>query len=83
MNKTLSEAIKQQVAANQCYECANSPGKILRGLKDFNCPLWELEGRLQGRFRKSGYQIDHIIERSIGVHIQKITYKHYVLNAEL
>jgi HNH endonuclease len=53
--------MKRKVAAKNYYKCANMPGKILRGLEDFLCPLWENRGCFG-----ITYEIDHIVEKALG-----------------
>jgi len=44
-------------------QCANNPDNNAIGCKNYICPLWISNG---GNFDESGYQIDHIIEVSLG-----------------
>lgn len=64
--KSISESIKKQVAGKQFFKCANSPNSNLKGLEGYNCPRWLLSGPNQGSFDESNYEIDHILEKSIG-----------------
>lgn len=51
------------VAGRQYYKCANRPETILRGLKDYQCPLWQISNQShRGCFDQSGYKIDHVYE---------------------
>jgi len=64
--RKLSEAKKKNIAGKQYYKCANEPGFNLKGLKNFQCPLWENKNiKKQGCFNESGYEIDHIIEHCL------------------
>ncbi|HLX54434.1 MAG TPA: HNH endonuclease, partial [Aquella sp.] len=63
--RKLTESMKRRVAGCQYFRCANSPGKQLRSMGDFECPLWRTPGNHQGNFDESGYEIDHIVEFSI------------------
>jgi len=62
MSRNVSDAKKKNVAGKQYFKCANEPGKKLRGLDGYKCPLWQIPGRNQGCFDESGYEIDHIVE---------------------
>lgn len=66
-SRSISESVKKRVAGRQYYKCANSSinSKKLRGLENFNCPLWKINGINKGNFNESGYEIDHINEFSI------------------
>lgn len=61
--KNISFAFKNRIAGKQRFKCNNMPGKKIRGLEDYDCPLWE--STRQGSFDECGYEIDHIIEHSI------------------
>ena len=63
-DKSLSESIKKQIAGKQRFKCSNKPGSSLKYLNDYLCPLWRNGG--DGSFDEAGYEIDHIIEKSIG-----------------
>jgi HNH endonuclease/Zinc finger, C3HC4 type (RING finger) len=63
--RNVSEAKKKNVAGKQHYKCANRPGIEIKGLANYECPLWKIKGIKQGSFDESGYDIDHIIEHSI------------------
>lgn len=62
MSRKLSEVTKKKVAANQHFKCNNKPGSNLRGIGQYECPLWKIDGENKGIFDRSGYEIDHIIE---------------------
>ena len=64
-SRKVSEAKKKNIAGRQFYRCANEPGKKLRGLTGYECPLWCRSGKNQGVFDESGYDIDHIKEYCI------------------
>ena len=66
LNKNLSEADKKRIAGRQFFRCNNKPGSILYGLENYECPLWQRNTDYKGNFDGAGYDIDHIIERSIG-----------------
>src|SRR5579863_4123889 len=63
--RNVSEAKKKNVAGKQHYKCANRPGIEIKGLTNYECPLWKIKGINQGSFDESGYDIDHIVEHSI------------------
>jgi hypothetical protein len=63
--RNVTEATKKQVAGAQHYKCANKPKSKLKGLGNYNCPLWEIIGDNKGSFDNSGYEIDHITEHSV------------------
>src|SRR5208282_5756102 len=48
---------KKLIAGRQHFKCANKPGSKLRGLKDYDCPLW-LRVNHPGSFDESEYDID-------------------------
>lgn len=58
----IPEGIKKIVAGNQRYKCANNPTITLEGLENYKCPMWLTDGS----FDAAGYEIDHIVEVSIG-----------------
>src|ERR1044071_8411257 len=64
-SRNVSEATKKNIAGKQFYKCANKPGISLRGLANYECPLWNKNGENKGSFDESGYEIDHIKEYSI------------------
>lgn len=64
--KTISESSKKQIAGLQFYKCANKPNANLTGLENYECLLWQKEDINKGSFDGSCYEIDHIIEHSIG-----------------
>lgn len=70
MSRNISEAIKKRVAGEQYYKCANMPSNDpnlnMRYLENYRCPLWCNPGIYQGSFDESGYEIDHILEFSLG-----------------
>ena len=64
--RKLSEANKKNRAGKQYYKCANEPGSNLKGLENYQCPLWEkADIRIKGNFDESGYEIDHINEHCL------------------
>ena len=63
--RTLQKKDKIVIAARQYYKCANKPGKTMRGLDGYQCPLWKQTGEDVGSFDESGYDIDHIVEFAI------------------
>ena len=65
MLRQLSESNKKRIAGKQYYKCANKPGDNLNGLEGYKCPFW-LSAEHNGSFDESGFDIDHIIEYSIG-----------------
>ena len=62
MSRKLTESHKKQVAADQKFRCANKPNSNLKGIGNYECPMWKLDG---GNFDGSGYEIDHIIDHCI------------------
>ena len=63
--RTVALSLKKKIAAKQNYKCANSQNKELAGLENYKCLLWQITGPNQGIFDESGYEIDHILEKSI------------------
>jgi hypothetical protein len=63
MSRKLTESIKKRIAGKQRYKCNNSPGSVLKGIENYDCPLWKF-GQ-DGSFGEEGYEIDHIEEFSI------------------
>lgn len=59
--RNLSHAQKNLIAGRQFFKCANKPNSNLKGLCNYECPLWKNNDN-NGSFDKSGYEIDHIIE---------------------
>jgi hypothetical protein len=59
----LSANTKKLVIEYSQNKCANSPINPATGCKGYECPFWKF---CQGEFDESGYQIDHIVELSIG-----------------
>lgn len=59
--RTLTGTQKKNVVSRQSYKCANKPGSNC--IKDYECPIWKSR---DGIFDESGYEIDHIIEFSVG-----------------
>ena len=37
MKRTVTEATKKQIAGRQSFKCANKPGNILSGIKNYQC----------------------------------------------
>lgn len=64
--RNVTQSSKKSIAGKQKYKCANNPNSQIKinGLENYNCPLWINNG--DGSFDESGYEIDHIIEHSIG-----------------
>ncbi len=60
--RTLTDKHKKYIASRQSFQCANKPGKKLRGLKGWSCPKWEKTDDSRGCFGEDGHQIDHIVE---------------------
>lgn len=63
--RNVSEATKKFVAGSQRYKCANKPGKNLKGLEKYKCPLWAQMDEDRGCFDECGYEVDHINEVSV------------------
>ena len=61
VRKPIPTAIKQEVIKKM--KCANKPGKKLRYLEDFKCPLWKKDKN--GFFRGKAFEIDHKKEYSL------------------
>lgn len=55
--------IIEKILKKQDYKCANKPGTNLYGIGDYLCDRWTND---MGLFNRSGYHIDHIVEKSIG-----------------
>ena len=64
MAKYVSPKIKLQIVAKQNYKCNNKPGRTLRNLTGFDCPVWKRKDN-PGTFDEYGYEIDHIMEFSL------------------
>ena len=62
--RKLTDAQKKHIAAKQFHRCANSNTIQLKGIEEYNCPLWN-KTENQGLFDLSGYDIDHIIEHCL------------------
>ena len=62
--RSVSEALKKQIAGKQKYKCANKPNSNLKNLEDYICPFWNKQDD-SGCFDESGYEIDHIEEHCI------------------
>jgi len=60
----VTNAMKKQIAGRQRFKCNNKPGSNLKGLENYECPLW-LMSNDKGSFDATGYEIDHIIEWSL------------------
>ncbi len=65
MSRRVSIATKKQIAGSQYFKCNNKPNSNLRGLENYNCPLWQINGENKGCFDRAGYEIDHVIEHCI------------------
>ena len=64
--RSLTFPQKKFIAGKQFYKCANKPGANLHRLGQYKCVLWQRPGINKGSFDESGYEIDHIVEFSIG-----------------
>jgi hypothetical protein len=64
MRKNLSVDFKREIAGKQHFKCANRPGSNLRGLQNYQCPLWKMSTD-RGSFDQAGYNINHIVEFSV------------------
>lgn len=53
---------KEKIAAEQKYKCANKPGSDFEKIYNYKCMLWKHN---DGKFDDAGYEIDHIMEKSI------------------
>lgn len=62
--KNIKNAIKIYTLEKQNYKCANFPNSNLKGLSNYSCPLWRIEGEDKGKFLAIEYHFDHIIEES-------------------
>lgn len=62
--KNLSKSLKESIAGKQSYRCANKPGKKLKGLENYECPLWK-NTKDCGSFDENGYEIDHKVEHCL------------------
>ena len=62
MSRKLQESTKKIIAATQHFKCNNEPGSNLKGIGNYECPLWKVDGENKGIFDCSGYEIDHIVE---------------------
>ena len=65
MSRNISDSIKKRIAGKQFYKCANNlEQNNIRGLENYECPLWTKSNDNKGCFDESGYEVDHIIEWS-------------------
>ena len=62
--RNVTESTKKRVAGKQNYKCNNKPGRKLKGLRKYSCPLWK-DKKNPGSFDESGYEIDHIVEHCL------------------
>ena len=60
---SIPDFIKNDILNYQSRRCANIPGQWAKGCKNYICPMWKFDQG--GFFDESGYEIDHIEERSI------------------
>ncbi len=65
IKRKISESKKKEIAGKQRFKCANKPNSKLKGMGDYKCHLWKLEGDDKGSFDETGYDIDHIEEFSV------------------
>lgn len=65
MARKVTEAMKKKIAGKQHFKCANRPGSNTRGLEDYECVLWKINGENKGCFDQSSYDIDHITEHAV------------------
>ncbi len=65
IKRKISESKKKEIAGKQRFKCANKPNSKLKGMGDYKCHLWKLEGDDKGSFDENGYDIDHIEEFSV------------------
>jgi len=59
----VSEITKKHVVILQNFKCANSPNSNLKNIGKYKCHLYQIG---DGSFNESGWEIDHIVEFSIG-----------------
>lgn len=52
-SKKITETTKKLVAGRQYYKCANDPELMIKGLDNYECPLWKITGNKQGSHRDS------------------------------
>ncbi len=64
--KYVSDKIRQNVMEKQNGKCANTPTSNLNFIGDFECPCWQTEGSKKGKFIKGKFELDHIMESSVG-----------------
>jgi len=65
-NRYIPESTRKQILGDQKFRCANSPDSNIRFINNFNCPRWQIKGFDKGLFIQSNYELDHIIEVSLG-----------------
>ena len=56
--RNVTESFKKTVAGKQKYKCANNQTVVIKGIENYNCPLWD-RNEDKGSFDESGYEIDH------------------------
>src|SRR5437868_14377951 len=65
MSRSIPDSTNNLLLGSQYYKCKNKPGSNLKGLENYSCPLWKIDGENRGSFDEAGYEIDHIEEFSI------------------
>lgn len=64
--RKLSTIEKESIAGKQYYKCANKPESNLKGLENYQCPLWKNANTdTKGSFDESGYKIDHVTKHCL------------------
>jgi len=61
MRKNLTPSQQKTILGKQNHQCANKLGIFIRGLENYNCPLWN-KNQCPGNFDESGFDFDHISE---------------------
>jgi len=59
--RRVNPKVEKRLLRRQSFKCANSPGKKLHNIGDYECLLWKSPKHL-GHFDQAGYQVDHIQE---------------------
>jgi 5-methylcytosine-specific restriction endonuclease McrA len=61
-NRYISKKTKLELLNRQNQKCANNPNDPISSFTSYKCLLWKYQ---DGSFDLSGYEVDHIIERSL------------------
>lgn len=62
--KYLNKSEEKLILGKQNFQCANKINNQIRGLENYDCPLWN-KLDCPGNFDESGWEFDHIVELAI------------------